>query len=216
LSEVGSITAAKGDADGVLRPIEGEALRQATRLSRRAFAALDARSWTGFVDSLLASNNHPIALTHALVWGLPSPLLIRWACLSARLEEVASDRSDRSKALVAAELWLRKGEEKDRYEGYDRGSEEGFETPGALAALAAFLSGPSLAPQGARPEAPPPKLGRACAANVLAVAATSEPLGKKGFQHINVIGLDLAFGGDGRTGAHRALAAIQGDPARGS
>jgi len=207
---------ADGDVDRVMRPLDAEAVRQATKLSRRAFATLDARSWRSLINSILASQAHPSTLTHALVWGLPSPLLLRWACLSARLEEVASDRPEASKALVAAELWLRKGEDKDRYAAYELGADERFQTAGALAAMATYLSGPSIAPAGAKPQAPAPHLGRSCAASVLAVAATSEPLGKGGFRHINTIGLDLAFGGDGRTGAHRALAAIQGDLGRGS
>ncbi len=202
--------------DAVLRPLDAEAVRQAARLSKPAFQRLDPRSWRSLIDSLQTSTAHPSALTHTLAWGLPSPLLLRWACLSARLEEVASARPAASRALVAAELWLRKGEEKDRYEGYDLGAAENFETAGALAALAAFLSGPSIAPAGVKPHPPAPDLGRSCATSVLAVAATSAPLGNEGFQHINAIGLDLAFGGDGRTGAHRALAAIQGGPERGS
>jgi hypothetical protein len=49
-------------------------------------------------------------------------------------------------------------------------------------------------------------LGPACAANVLTIVAAAPDLGERGFELINKIGLDIAYGADGREGARSALA----------
>lgn len=197
-----------------LRPFDPQALARATRLDTASFAALGAEAWDDLVTSLQTDPSRTPALSRALAWGLEAPALLRWVCLAARLEEVVSERAERSGALICAERWAREGQDDVRYEAYRLAREEDFATPAALAALAVYVSGPSLAPEGAPPEPPSPNLGASTALGALMAVAVSEALGAKGFDCINTIGLDLACGQDGKAGARRALALAQQNAAQ--
>ena len=169
--------------------------------------------WPPLIEPLKHGTDTQTMLLRALIWGLPQPERLWWACLSARLEEIVSGRPTRSQSLILAERWVREGDEAVRYEAFHRARDEGSMGPAPLVAMAAFVSGPSLAPQGAPVEAPPADLARSSTLSALMVAAGAKPLGARGFPLINSIGLDIAAGGDGREAARRALAAATGGSA---
>jgi hypothetical protein len=194
-----------------LRPFDGEALPWPARLKAEILGAQHEPSWHATVDRLAATPAGDPPLLNALAWGLTTERLLRWMCLAARLEEVVSARKTRSAALVSAEQWLREKDDKQRYEAYRLGQAEDFATPAAMAAMATFAAGHSMAPEGAPIEAPPPGLGRSTATSVLVTAAASEALAEDGFMRVNMIGLDLARGGDGRAGARDALTGVRAE-----
>ncbi|CAN5127198.1 hypothetical protein BH11PSE2_BH11PSE2_19230 [soil metagenome] len=185
-----------------LPPYDAEAFPPA--LAKNEHLA-SARLWADAIALMIADAPSAGALMQALAFGLETPNLLRWACLAARLEEVVSARKKRSEALVAAERWLREGGEPLRYEAYRLAHAEEYDSPGAMAAVAAFTSGPSLAPIDQPPSPPGSGLARSSATGVLVTVAACDALGAHGFERVNLIGLDLARGGDGRSGARDAL-----------
>lgn len=186
-----------------LRPFDPGAAPLVAR--ERAKRMGGSPGWGGVIDGFRADPAGASPLLQTLAWGLDHDLLLRWMCLAARLEEVVSARSPLSAALVTAERWVRERQDSLRYEAYRQAQRENFATPGAMAAMATFVSGPSLAPADAPTEAPSPALGRASATSVLMAVGGSETLSANGFERVNLIGLDLARGRDGRAGAREAL-----------
>lgn len=188
-----------------LRPYDAGALARAAKV------AASAGNWRELVAVLQQDAAGPPALIRALAWGLETPVLLRWVCLAARLEEVLAAREPRSQALIDAEKWLREGDEPLRYSAQRHAVDEEFATPGALAAMAVFLSGPSLGQPDQPADPPPPNLARSTAGSALTATAGAPALAPDGFGRINLIGLDLAGGGDGRAGARDALAGAKGE-----
>lgn len=205
---------AAGDGALRLRPLDRDGLAQAPAGLRRA--AGRPASWERAVMHLTAPERGA-ELLEALCWGLPPGERLRWTMLAARLAEVAGEEQPRSAALESAERWLRDGDDGLRRRAYRQAEAEGMSTPGALAALCAFVSGPSLAPEGAPERPPAPELGRRAAAGALLSSAAA--LGPAGLDAVNHIGLDLAQGRDGREAARRGLRHARGPtgsaPARG-
>jgi len=161
--------------------------------------------WAEAIYRLESIQGGAFLLQTLLVRALQQERLMRWVVLAARLEEVASQRAQ-SDALKLAERWMREGDDKLRYEAYREAEREEFSTPGAMAAMMAFVAGPSLAPEGAAKVAPGPNMARNVAGGVLASVAVSEALAVSGVRRVNHIGLELARGGDGRNAARSALA----------
>ena len=197
-----------------LAPIDAAALAAFAEIPPFVMAnAGEPPTWDPLIPPLRQASDTQPMLLRSLVWGLAQPERLWWACLSARLEEILSARSTRSQSLILAERWVREGDDAVRYEAFQRSRDEGAMGAAPLVGIAAFVSGPSLAPQGAPVEAPPADLARSSTLSALMVAAGAKPLGDKGFERVNSIGLDIAAGGDGRDAARRALTAASGGPA---
>ena len=193
-----------------LAPIDAEALAAFAEIP--PFVMQKAGSppaWAPLLEPLRVSNDTQPMLLRSLVWGLAQPDRLWWACLSARLEEILSARTTRSQSLILAERWVREGEDAVRYEAFHRSRDESAMGAAPLVGIAAFVSGRSLAPPDAPVEEPPADLPRSSTLSALMVAAGAKPLGDKGFERVNAIGLDIAMGGDGREAARRALTDAQ-------
>lgn len=188
-----------------LRPLDRAALAEA--LGEPSLRDGGER-WSDLLAELQADPPRTTLLLRTLGWGLGLRELLWWGCLSAKLEEIVSGRRPPSRALLAAERWLREGEDEVRYEAYRAARDEGRASPAVLMGYAAFAAGPSLAPADAPPEPAPPGTPRGAAGGVLLAAATAPALEAtgSGFELVNMIGLDIARGGDGRAAARRALA----------
>ena len=167
--------------------------------------------WSALLADLRRSPPRPALLSRVLAWGLSDEDLLRWALLAARLEEVLRRPPRPSRALVSAERWMRDRDETLRYDVFALAQAEEKPSPGTLAGYAAFSSGPSLSPRDAEPAPPPPGLARraASAALTAAAAAVDGSAPGRGFDAVNLIGLEMAAGGDGRAGARRALDALE-------
>ena len=193
-----------------LRPLVLAALRsdlQAPTLA--ADRPEPPRDWTALLGPMRRDLAQGPALLRALAWGLGDDDLLWWALLAARFEEALADRPRPSRALAYAERWLRERDETIRYQIFALAQAEP-PGPGALAGYAAFASGPSLTPADEKPQPPPPGMARGAAQGVLLAAAAAPAMvaSDHGFDVVNLIGLEVAAGRDGRAAARRALSAI--------
>jgi hypothetical protein len=87
---------------------------------------------------------------------LPKREAVWWACMCARAVPLPTLTEADATAIAAAEAWVRKpGEEALRRAAMEAAQKTGFRTPEAWAAVGAFWSGGSMAPEG-QPAVPPP------------------------------------------------------------
>ena len=156
--------------------------------------------WSALLTELRRAPQQAPLLTRVVAWGLPDDDLLGWALLAARLDEALRRPPQPSRALLMAERWMRGREEADRHELFAVAQAEVKPTSGTLAGYAAFSSGSSLSPPDEKPAPPPPGLARGASSAVLpaAAAAINTASTGRGFDAVNLIGLDLAAGGDGR------------------
>jgi hypothetical protein len=193
-----------------LKPLDPPALQRAAGIGGEVMAAAgQPPSWTGLAAALQAAPERQPMLLRALAWGMDDFDRLWWTCLAGRLEEILSGRTARSQALIQAERWYRERDDSVRYEAFQRGREESALGPSAMVGMAAFVTGPSLAPADQPVEPPPAGLPHDAALGVLTAVAASAFLGPEGFREVNRVGLDIANGGDGRDAARAALTAIQ-------
>ena len=173
----------------------------------------DGRRWSDLLASLRREPPRASLLTRVLGWGLSDDDLLWWGLLAARLEEVLRRAPRPSRALALAERWFREREEPLRFEVFAQAQAETKPTPGTLAGFAAFSSGPSLSPPDEKPAPPPPGMARSTSGAILtAAAAAVDGLAPgRGFDAVNLIGLEIAAGGDGRAAARRVLSAIESE-----
>ena len=108
--------------------------------------------------------------TQLLAHALPAREGVRWACRCAR------EAGQVGAPLEAAERWLAEPTEENRRACQAAYEEAGLQTPGAVAALAVFLSGKSLGPAGL-PDVPPDPFhaAKAVAGAVLLAAVIQQP-----------------------------------------
>lgn len=130
---------------------------------------------------------------------LPKREAVWWACMCARATEAAPPPAD-AEALTAAEAWVRKPEEPNRRQAMAKAEAAGFRTPEAWAAIGAFWSGGSMAPEG-QPVVPPGDhlTGLAVAGAVSLAAVRKQP--EKADATLRTFlasALDIAGGGAGR------------------
>jgi hypothetical protein len=147
--------------------------------------------------ALLAGARHFSDAVRFLAFALPPREAVWWACVTARGGEPASTDAD---CLERVTAWVYEPDEAKRRACMEAAERLKFEGAAAYAALSAFWSGGSMAPQG-MPEAPPdPSL---CAigvgASVLLAVAAGEPrsAGKR-FEQAIERGIDIANGGNGK------------------
>jgi len=108
---------------------------------------------------------------------LPKREAVWWCCMCARaVPDPALAEADTA-ALVAAEAWVRRpGEEALRRAAMEAAQRTGFKTPEAWAAVGAFWSGGSMAPEGA-PAVPPAEhlTGVAIAGGIVLASVRGRP-----------------------------------------
>lgn len=152
-------------------------------------AAIDALTRAGLVTDAARLVAHALPKREA-VW---------WACMCARATEPSPPPAD-AEALAAAETWVRKPEETNRRQAMVKAEAAGFRTPEAWAAIGAFWSGGSMAPEG-QPVVPPGDhlTGLAVAGAVSLAAVRKHP--EKADATLRAFltsALDIAGGGAGR------------------
>ncbi len=124
----------------------------------------------------LAAAGAAAHLAKSILHMLPPREAVWSACLFARLAEVRLDAAP-SRAHRAAEVWVRDQDEPTRYKAYECAQAEEMATTGAWAGMAAFFSGPSLAPIDAQtPVPPPPGQGAVAAAAAHSILLALAPL----------------------------------------
>ena len=111
-----------------------------------------------------------------LAHALPTREGVWWAWASVRRVMGENAPAPMVATLAAAEAWIAKPTDANRRAAYQRAEEDGGASPAGLVALAAWLSGGSLAPSDA-PEVPPPPFSAAKAvAGAVIIAAVQDPL----------------------------------------
>lgn len=139
--------------------------------------------------------------TRFLAAALPKREAVWWACQCARsaLDEPPDPKA--AEAIEAAEAWVYKPTEENRRPTEKLAEEATYEQPAAWAAMAAFWSGGSMAPEG-QPVVPPGEAltGKAAAGAVMLAAARGDAakIGERYTEYL-ARGRDIAGGGNGRT-----------------
>jgi hypothetical protein len=111
-----------------------------------------------------------------VAYALPKREAVWWACMCARATPDDKGTPDDVAALAAAEGWVRMPDEKSRRAALAAAEKAKFGSAEAWAAVGAFWSGGSLAPEG-QPEVPPAEhlTGSAIAGAVLLSAVRIKP-----------------------------------------
>ena len=132
---------------------------------------------------------------------LPKREAVWWACMCARAVPDAAVTPLDLAALAAAEHWVRKpGEEALRRACMEAAQKTAFRTPEAWAAVGAFWSGGSMAPEG-QPVVPPGEhlTGVAIAGGIVLAAVRNRPeRAAARFARFLSAAREIAAGGAGR------------------
>jgi hypothetical protein len=143
------------------------------------------------------------ALTDAVrvaAHALPRREAVWWACMCARAVPSRPQRMEDMTALDAAEAWVRRPDEPCRRAAHAAAGRAGFSSAEAWAAMGAFWSGGSMAPEGQPVVAPAEDLtGKAVSGSILITAARREPeRGEARLRRFLAAARDIAGGGAGR------------------
>jgi hypothetical protein len=151
------------------------------------------------LDRLAAHGAMPEAMRLA-AHALPRREAVWWCCMCARaVPDPALPAADAA-ALLAAEAWVRRPEDAIRRAAMAAAQRTGFRSPEAWAAVGAFWSGDSMAPEG-QPLVPPgPHMtGVAIAGGVVIAAVRRRPeRAEQRFPRFLAAARDIAAGGAGR------------------
>ena len=131
---------------------------------------------------------------------LPKREAVWWACMCAFHTAPADLLENDRLARELAENWVRQQSDKLRREAMAKAEAGDFATPEAWAAVGAFWSGDSMAPEGQAAVPPPPHLcGTAVAGSVVLAAVRGDPLRQPGrLKRFLESGRNIAAGGPGR------------------
>jgi hypothetical protein len=127
-----------------------------------------------YLDLLIESGRLPDAvrlISHAL----PKRESVWWAWVCARRASGTEPAPAVRGALEAAEKWIAQPTDENRRAAMKTAEAAGFETPAGCAGLAAFLSGPSLAPAEVKPVPPGPHDSARAVAGAVTMAAVAVP-----------------------------------------
>lgn len=167
-------------------------------LSDEAGALLtDALTPESFLDLLIAAGRHVDAETF-LARVLPKREAVWWAAQCVRLAVGPEPKPEVAEALRAAEEWAAVPGDANRRKAFTAAEAAGLGHPAGCTALAAFLSGGSLAPP-KLPDVPPADhLTADCVASALQIAAVLNDPAKAPDHHRAFldVGLDVARGKD--------------------
>lgn len=161
----------------------------------------EGMSPVAFLDKLVEEDRLQEA-SRFLAHALPKREAVWWACLCAR-EALPDGGDETAESLLAlAESWVRKPTDENRRAAMAAAEAAGFDSPASWAAVAAFWSGESLAPEDMPPVAPSDELtGTAVAAATMLAAFAGDPATSPDrFRLFLKNGMDVAQGGSGRAG----------------
>jgi hypothetical protein len=158
-----------------------------------------------YLDAVVAAGLHADAVKF-LAHGLGRREAVWWACVCCRQAMEPAPPPEAVRALLSAETWCRAPTEENRRAAQAAAEAGSLEHPAALAALAAFLSGGTLAPAHVKEPVPPgPFLtARAVSGSVTLAAVRSQPeKAREKFAKFIEIGVAIAqppAGAQGRAG----------------
>lgn len=152
-----------------------------------------------FLQTLIKQQLYPDAVRF-LARALPKREAVWWACLSAR--SVMGEQPEPSflQALETAEAWVYKPTEPHRRQANVAAQQAAFEHAAAWAAMAAFWSEGSIAPEEAPIVPPADNLTAKAVAGAVMLAAVQNQPEKANDKYLFFIeqAIDIANGGNGR------------------
>lgn len=134
----------------------------------------DGMSPREFVDLLIERARFPDAV-RLIAHALPKRESVWWAWASARRAAGPEPSPPVRAALEAAEKWIAQPSDENRRAALKAAQAAGFDTPAGCAGLAAFLSGPSLAPPEVKAVPPGPHDSSRAVAGAVTMAAVAVP-----------------------------------------
>ena len=164
----------------------------------------------GFL-ALLDRDGHFSDAVRFLAFALPVREGVWWACVTGlAIPGAASAEPD--PGYAAAQDWVYESTHASRFACLAAAEAVQSATPGAYAALAAFWSGGSMAPEGMPEVLPDPVLApTGVAASILLAVAAGDPAdAMRFFRDAIRRGVDIGQGGDGRLSAAPPPSASQG------
>lgn len=152
-----------------------------------------------FLNALLEKQLYPDALRF-LARALPKREATWWACICTRGTVIQNTPPAMLAALEAAEQWVYKPTEVNRRLADAAARATSFDGPAAWAAMAAFWSEGSIAPEDAPVVPPSDNLAAKAVAGAVMLAAVMEQPEKAQDKYLYFLeqGVDIANGGNGR------------------
>lgn len=185
-----------------LAKLDGDLAAIRPHLTLEADADAVANACTEVAEALdrLTAGGFLIEATRLVAHALPKRESVWWACMCAiHTAPVDLPDADR-KCREAAEDWVRQPAETSRRAAFDLAQASGFGTPEAWAAMAAFWSSGSMAPEGQPVVPPAPHLTGTAVAGSVALAAVRGDVARRNARLHRFLesGRNIAMGGPGR------------------
>ena len=185
-----------------LAKLDGDLAAIRPHLTLEADADAVANACTEVAEALdrLTAGGFLIEATRLVAHALPKRESVWWACMCAiHTAPVDLPDADR-KCREAAEDWVRQPAETSRRAAFDLAQASGFGTPEAWAAMAAFWSSGSMAPEGQPVVPPAPHLTGTAVAGSVALAAVRGDVARRNARLHQFLesGRNIAMGGPGR------------------
>lgn len=151
------------------------------------------------VERLVAAGRHQDAVK-LIANALPKREAVWWACMCARAVPDAGLPAEDAAAIEAAEAWVRRPDEPTRRAAAAKAEKTKFATPESWAAMGAFWSGGSMAPEGQMVVPPPDHLTATAVTGAVMLAAVRHTPEKRQdrLDRFIVSARDIAGGGAGR------------------
>ena len=176
------------------------ALRSRVNLSTDAATVLTDCTLVADALQRLEAGGFLVEATRLVAHALPKREAVWWACMCA-FHTAPPDLPETDRlARETAENWVRQQTDKLRREAMGKAEAGDFATPEAWAAVAAFWSGDSMAPEGQAAVPPAPHLcGTAVAGAVVLAAVRGDPIRQPArLKRFLESGRNIAAGGPGR------------------
>lgn len=177
-----------------------EALLPRVALGAEATLAVqDAAQVSDALDRLEAAG-FLLEASRLLAHALPKREAVWWACMCAAHTAPADLPELDRQARETAEHWVRQQTDPLRRTAMQQAEAGGFTTPEAWAAVAAFWSGDSMAPEGQPAVPPAPHLTGTAVAGAVALAAARDAPARQATRLKRFLesGRNIAAGGPGR------------------
>jgi hypothetical protein len=178
------------------------------RVALPAAAAAAVRDCSAVTEALerLEANGFLVEATRLMAHALPKREAVWWACMCAA-HTAPPDLPDPDRlGREAAEGWVRHQSENLRRAAMAHAEASDFATPEAWAAVAAFWSGDSMAPEGQPLVPPAPHLAGTAVAGAVVLASVRGDIARQEARLHRFLesGRNIATGGPGRLPAETA------------
>jgi hypothetical protein len=176
------------------------ALAQRVALPANASAAIHGCSSVPAALAALEAGGFLLEAVRLTAHALPKREAVWWACMCAQhTAPPGLSELDRS-AREAAELWVRQPSDATRRAAMERAHATSFATPEVWAAVAAFWSGDSMAPEGQPAVPPAPHLTGTAVTGAVTLASVRDDASRRAdrLRRFLESGRNIAAGGPGR------------------